>query len=548
VTAAKLILIQGEGPSEYELSSFNTLGRHPDNSVQILDRIVSKEHSRITLGPDGRYIIRDIGSLNGTYVNGEKVGEHGLSHGDQVTLGNTILRFELEEAPQQQRQLRNVTMMPDQVQSQVRSRVRARDRFLPGVEINDVEALRADYEKLRVAHELSKKLSVGTDLDELLQRIVDETFSLIRADRAVILLYDPDTDTLQPRYVKQKRTNEEIRLSQSILDEVRNKKQAVLSSDAMVDERFKAAKSIIMQGIRSTMCVPLLYKDQFLGAMHMDSVLATGVFTEKDLLLFQGIATQAAVAIQNHTLAKKIESEAATRVQFQRLLSPNLVEQIVQGAIQLDEIGTRVDVTMLFADIRGFTPMSERHTPEEMVRTLNEYFEVMVDVLFSHGGTLDKYVGDEIIGLFGAPVAMPDAPLRAVRCALDMLRALDEFNRLRIERNLEAIRVGIGINTGPVIAGAIGSSRTLQYTVIGDAVNVAARLCNVAQPDEILVSQSTMHLCEQYVVADAREPVMVKGKKDALPIYCVTGVLESAPRALTSSQQTQAAVRTTPHT
>lgn len=540
MTAAKLILVSGEGPREQPLSAFNTLGRHPDNSVQILDRIVSKEHCRITVGPQGDYVIRDIGSLNGTYVNGQKVGEHTLAHGDQITLGNTSLRFEVDDAPAQQRQLRNVTMMRDQVQSQVRSRVQASERFLPGSEIDDVDALRADYEKLRVAHELSQKLSVGTDLDELLQRIVDETFSLIRADRAVILLADPDTNDLSPSYVKQKNENEEIRLSSSILDEVKNKKQAVLSSDAMVDERFKAAKSIIMQGIRSTMCVPLLYKDQFLGAMHMDSQLNTGAFTEKDLLLFQGIATQAAIAIQNHRLAKKIESEASTRAQFQRLLSPNLVDQIVQGALQLDESGSEVDVTMLFADIRGFTSMSERHTPEEMVKTLNEYFEVMVDVLFKHGGTLDKYVGDEIIGLFGAPVAIPDSSLRAVRCALDMLRALDEFNRLRTEQNLEPIQIGIGINTGPVIAGAIGSSRTLQYTVIGDAVNVAARLCSVAKAGEILVSESTMQHCREFVVVEERQAVHVKGKSGALPIFRATGVHETAPRTLSSHQSTQA--------
>ena len=527
--AAKLILLRGEGPQQYDLGAFNTLGRHPDNTVQVLDRIVSKEHCRIILGPNGRYMLRDIGSLNGTFVNGEKISEHTLTTGDQISLGNTVLQFEEEAAPDDK--VRKVTMMPGQVQSHVQSSVDANNRFLPAAQINDMNALRTDYEKLRVAHELSQKLSVDTDLDELLQKIVDETFSLIRADRAVILLYDPDTDTLSPRYVTQKREDEEIRLSSSILEEVKNNKKAVLSSDASVDERFKAAKSVIMQGIRSTMCVPLLYSDQLLGAMHMDSMLTSGAFTEKDLLLFQGIATQAAVAIQNHRLAKKIESEAATRAQFQRLLSPNLVDQIVTGALQLDQAGTSIDVTMLFADIRGFTSMSERHTPEEMVTTLNDYFEVMVDVLFHHGGTLDKYVGDEIIGLFGAPVPVPNAAARAVRCALDMHRALEEFNRMRVERRLEPVQIGIGLNSGPVIAGAIGSSRTLQYTVIGDAVNVAARLCSVAKAGETIISESTMHACAGQVIAETRTPVNVKGKSEALPIFNATGMHETGQAA-----------------
>jgi adenylate cyclase len=531
---ARLILVTGEGPSEYPLVAFNTIGRHPDNTVQVLDRIVSKEHCRITRGPHGGYVLRDVGSLNGSYVNGERVTEHKLETGDEITLGNTTLRF--HDDAEQQKPVRNVTMFSDAVQSQVRSRVDASTRFLPAAQITNIESLRADYEKLRIAHELSQKLSFDTDLDEILKRIVDETFQLIKADRAVILLIDPDTEQLAPRYVKQKREGEEIQLSSSILEEVKNNKRAVLSSDAMLDERFKAAKSIIMQGIRSTMCVPLLYGDRLVGAMHMDSLLTTGAFTEKDLTLFQGIAQQAATAIENQRLAKKIEREAGTRAQFQRLLSPNLVDQIVNGALQLDQAGTERDVTMLFADIRGFTAMSERHPPEEMVKTLNDYFEVMVDVLFAHGGTLDKYVGDEIIGLFGAPVALPDAAERAVRCGLAMQEALEEFNRVRESAGAEPIQIGIAINTGPVIAGAIGSSRTLQYTVIGDAVNVASRLCNVAKAGEVLISETTMELTRDRVQAEAQESVQVKGKSKALAIYRVTGIELPDPSATRSTQ------------
>jgi adenylate cyclase len=545
--SGKLILL-GEKTIEYPLTAFNTLGRHPDNSIQVLDRIVSKEHARITLAPNGCWVVRDAGSLNGTMVNGERIGEAVLKDGDRIQLGNTTFQF-ADDSPkkaeaQQAAQRSRVTMMPGQVQSEVRNRIDASKRFLPVADIPDIDTLKADYEKLRVAHELSQKLAIDTDLDRLLQQIVDETFQIIRADRAVILLYDPDSDTLSPAYVRQKRADEEIKLSNTILEEVKRNKAAVLSSDAMVDERFKAAKSIIMQGIRSTMAVPLLVGDQLVGAFHVDSMLASGAFTDKDLLLFSGIATQAAIAIQNFRLAKKIEHEAATRAEFQRLLSPNLVDEIVSGALTLDQAGANREVTMLFADIRGFTSMSERHTPEEMVETLNSYFEFMVDVLFKHGGTLDKYVGDEIIGLFGAPVELPDAPIRAVRCALDMLKALEEFNRTRASAGKEQVKIGIGINTGPVIAGAIGSSRTLQYTVIGDAVNVAARLCSVAKADEIIVSPSTMSQCQMYVTAEQRDPVQVKGKSEPIQIWNITGLREVAAPAVAQRHAT-APFRTT---
>ena len=185
----------------------------------------------------------------------------------------------------------------------------------------------------------------------------------------------------------------------------------MLSSDATMDSRFSGAHSVIMQGIRSTMTVPLLHHDELLGIMHLDSMIATNAFAEKDLQIFAGIASQAAVAIHNSHLARKIEHEAKTRAQFQRLLSPNLVDQVVQGKLQLEKGGALSEVTMLFSDIRGFTSMSESRAPQEIVRMLNEYFELMVDVLFKYEGTLDKFVGDEIIALFGAPVA--DAQRRA---------------------------------------------------------------------------------------------------------------------------------------
>ena len=532
---AKLILL-GDQRAEYELGAFDTLGRHPNNSIQVLDRIVSKEHSRVTRGPNGAHVIRDAGSLNGTWVNGTRVDEHTLKDGDQIQLGNTILRYQADPALAAAAKPKKVTMMPGQVQSEIRSKVQVSNHFLPAAQIQNIDTLRADYEKLRIAHELSQKLAVDSDLDRLLQKVVDETFALIRADRAIILLIEDDGE-LTPRYIRQKR-DEEVKLSGSILEEVRRSKQAVLCSDAMVDERFKAAKSIIMQGIRSTMCVPMLVGDELVGVFHMDSQLASGAFTEKDLMLFSGVANQAAIAIQNYRLAKKIEEEAGTRAQFQRLLSPNLVDQIVTGALQLDQGGQRRDVTMLFADIRGFTSMSERHTPEQMVQTLNDYFEVVVDILFRNGGTLDKYVGDEIIGLFGAPVALPDSPLHAVRCSLGMFKALEEFNRMRQAKGEEPIQIGIGLNTGPVIAGAIGSSQTLQYTVIGDAVNVAARLCSVAKAGEIIVSQSTMAQVAPHVIAETCEPVRVKGKSEPLQIYRITGLRDQGVPSQVPTQVT----------
>ena len=165
---------------------------------------------------------------------------------------------------------------------------------------------------------------------------------------------------------------------------------------------------------------------------------------------------------------------------------------------------------------------------------LNEYFELMVDVIFKHEGTLDKFVGDEIVALFGAPVALPNAEIKAVECALDMIMVLAEFNRVRAAEGKEEIKIGVGVNTGSVVTGAIGSSRALQYTAIGDAVNTASRLCSVAKANEILVSEATFSRVQSVVNATALTPVRVKGKTDVLRVWNITSMRTPDWRAETT--------------
>src|SRR4029078_297788 len=147
---------------------------------------------------------------------------------------------------------------------------------------------------------------------------------------------------------------------------------------------------------------------------------------------------------------------------------------------------------------------------------INECFERMVDVVFKYEGTLDKFVGDEVIALFGAPVPMKNAEVQAVQCALDMMRVLSAWNRTRAPEGQHEITIGIGINTGLVVTGAIGSSRALQYTAIGDAVNNASPLCRVAQAGQIILSEATFGKVQGSVAAVPLPPVRVKGKADEL--------------------------------
>jgi len=526
---AKLFVEGSDGRHEYDLGDVTTIGRHPDNAVQILDRIVSKEHAQILRLENGGFLYRDLGSLNGSFYQGERISERILQEGDALTLGSTHLVFKRD--PTGAAVLENVMIAPSANETLLRQQLRTRPgsrEFLPEKDITDIEVLRRDYEKLRLAHELGHSIGLEVDLDVLLEKIITKAFDLIPADRGVILLLEEGVPRPRIARTRDGRT-EQIVLSRSILSEVVQQKTAVLSADASLDSRFQGAHSIILQGIRSTMTVPLLHREELLGVMHLDSKVVSGAFGEKDLHLFAGIASQAAAAIHNTMLARKIEQEARTRAQFQRLLSPNLVEQVVAGKLELAKGGALQEVTALFADIRGFTAMAERRAPQDLVRMLNEYFEMMVDVIFQHEGTLDKFVGDEIIALFGAPVALPHAELQAVECALGMMRALKEWNRTRASEGQDEIHIGIGINTGPVVTGAIGSSRALQYTAIGDAMNLASRLCGAAKSDQILISGATHGKIADRVAAVAMPPMRFKNKAEEQKVFNLIGLRGAPP-------------------
>lgn len=515
---AKLIVItSNDERQEFELSAFNSIGRHPDNTIQILDRIISKEHAHIQRGADGRYMLKDQQSLNGTTIKGERVGEHLLENGDEILMGSTRLVFvhEPEESA-----LQKVTIAPGLTESHIRQKISAASGdFLPERDISREDVLRRDYERLRIGLELSRAVGSAPDLDNLLPKIVDKTFELVGADRGVILLMDENGD-LKPSYAKiREGRDDDIVLSKTVTKEVLQSKTAVLSSDATMDDRFSGAHSIIMQGIRSTMTVPLLDGDDILGIMHLDSQIATNAFSEKDLQICTNVASQAANMIKNTQLAEQMHAEEEKRRNMARLIPPSVVDQVMKGELTIEKGGRLSEITMLFSDIRGFTSMSDGRPPQEVVSTLNEYFEVMVEILFKHGGTLDKFVGDEIIGLFGAPIPLEDAAYKAVSCALDMQRSLKELNKTRESEGLQRLEIGIGINTGNVITGAIGSTKALQYTAIGDAMNVASRLVGVAKTGEIIISEHTRKQLGNRIIVDDPFTVKVKGKAAELSVY-----------------------------
>ena len=512
--------------TEFPLGENNVLGRSTTASVRLADREVSRKHTQIDKEGDD-YVLRDLGSSNGTFLNGKRIfGPTKLKDGDEVVIGTSKLEFRLGRGGVKPK---NAEIVHDEdVKKELEgvvARVGAKANFAPVDQVNDMSQLKRDYERLRIGHEFSNYVRLERDLNELLTRILQIAFDLIPCDNGVILLRDAQSHELVIQAMRQRKPGQgKVLVSDTLLAQVQATKEGVLTSDAIADERFASSHSIIALGVRSAMAVPLLSSsgDEVKGIMFLDSRERIAAFTTKDLEVLTAVAAQASVALDNSEYARALEHEAAQKAMLSRFLSPALVEQAARGAIDIEKGGKLTELTILFSDIRGFTAMSEHLPPQEVVSMLNEYFEVMVDVVFDHGGILDKFIGDAIMALFGAPFAKPDDATRAVQAAVAMQRKVVEFNRARIEAGKPPIRAGIGVHTGTVVVGNMGSSKALSYTAIGDGVNLASRLCGLAAADMVVISQECADRAgKEHFELEALPPAKVKNREQPVTIYKV---------------------------
>ncbi|HXN42234.1 MAG TPA: adenylate/guanylate cyclase domain-containing protein [Myxococcaceae bacterium] len=515
---------------DFDLAEKNTLGRHANNTLRLVDREVSKEHASIERMPAGGFLLRDLGSSNGTFVNGRRVKELNLREGDEISLGNSRLVF--HEGQKGGSSSPNVTVVAsDQSMPAFLAQIEHVEEaeFRPAEKLTDIGALRLDYEKLRIAHEFHRQVGLERDQRSLLDKIINVAFQLLAADNAVLFLVDQRTGSLVPQMVRNRRKDsEEVIVSETVLKRVIETRQAVLTADAIIDSRFKSSESIVAQGIRSAMAVPLLTKGDLKGVLFLDTRERTNAFSEKDLKILSGIASQAAIALENADLARKIETEAVTRAELSRFLSPAVAEMVVKGQVELLRAGRLAEVSVLFADIRGFTTMAESESPQETVLMLNSFFTAMAQVIFRNEGNLDKFIGDCVMAVWGSPSSHPDDAARALRAAMEMQAETEALNRTRTAAGQRPISIGVGVNTGQAVVGYMGSSERHEYTAIGDSVNIAARLCGMAKPGEVLATESSVKMAGRGFEATALPAAQVKGKEKGVVIYKVTGVEASS--------------------
>ncbi|HDQ25743.1 MAG TPA: HAMP domain-containing protein [bacterium] len=220
-----------------------------------------------------------------------------------------------------------------------------------------------------------------------------------------------------------------------------------------------------------------------------------------------------------NTTAKSLQEKELLKGAFSTYVSSKVMEEILKDPKKLSLHGKRIKATMLFTDIRGFTSMSENLEPEAVVSVINEYLTLQTDKVFKWEGLLDKYVGDCVMAVYGIPVPHDDDSYRAVRTAMDIRESTFKLNAIRERRGQQTVGIGIGVNTGDVVSGNMGSPQKMDYTVIGDHVNLAARLEANAPAGTVYVSHSTYLETKDRIIYEEREPIMVKGKKDPVKIY-----------------------------
>jgi adenylate cyclase len=300
---------------------------------------------------------------------------------------------------------------------------------------------------------------------------------------------------------------------------VMGERAALLSQDAAADASL-ASESIVSQGIRSTICAPLITDAAVYGVLYADRLDPLTWFTRDDLQLVTAVAAQTALAVQSARAHERLAREEVARATYGRFMPDYVVKQILADPASIKLGGVNQTVTVLFADIRGFTRMSEHTSPERVVHLLNRYFTTMSEIILKHGGTVDKYIGDGLMALFGAPQAAPDDAAGAVSAAVEMQEAMTQVNADLRGAGLAEVSIGIGLHTGEATVGYIGSERRSEYTAIGDTVNVSARLETHARPGEILLSQETRNAAgELPYVFVPREPIRVKNRETPIKIF-----------------------------
>ncbi len=478
------------------------IGRSPDNDIVLNNVIVSRSHALVRLDGNEAFV-EDNNSRNGISVNRLRVTRERLNDGDSVQVGPFEIRFE---------------------DRAVQSVVIDDNKYFPlAAEAREVLADSPDIGlDLREFYRITKRLNAIVGFRDLLDAVMEEVLRAVPAQRAMLLLQR--NNELVPMIVHPN-DQQELVMSSSMVRKVMEDHEAVLTRDARLD--FGGTQSIISANIRSAICVPLIADGRTIGLINVDSP-GRDQFGERERDMLIAVANQAAIHIERAQLFERLQQQEQQRQLFERFVSPNIAQDVARYFLEHGRLREpqELTVTVLFADVKDFSSLSERLKPREVQDILNEYLHEMTEVIFRHGGTLDKYIGDGIMALFGAPpldtaLTAEAHAVRAVDAALGMIAA---HRRLIEKRDASrAFDFRIGINTGPVYAGFFGTRQRLEYTVLGDAVNTASRIEGKAEPNTVLISDATLAMLGDRFGVEERGEMELKGKAQRVRTFKVLG-------------------------
>jgi len=490
------------------------IGKLLENNLVLSDDTISRRHCRLVRSRN-TYKVIDNKSTNGTFVNGKKISEKELVEGDTISIGQTHLKFvpHKREATFQDIDDQKISMV---------------------VPLSDL-SLKVEQPVLKTEEpnflaamvELGRTLIASQNMEESFEKLADVIYEFVKPEKIAIFYYNDKQDDLNLRYFSShdRRKKSQIKISKTIALNAIHEKVAILSSNTRDDERFDRSKSIIIYGITSVISVPIWTKDAIFGLIYIDTTSFARLFLEKDLQMMSIIANFAGFALEAFNNTEKLNREKKLRARFERYHSPSVVSRLME--FQDDKTGEMMpyrenEASILFVDIVGFTPLAEKMKPIEVGLFLNNFFTEMTEVIFHNQGTLDKFIGDAIMAVFGVPFEYKNHAEQALNSALEMMDKLQEINRnIPKERK---IQIRIGINCGKVISGDFGSPKRVDYTVLGNAVNIASRLeSEVAAADEIVVTEEVHSKTKGKFEFESLGKKKLTGITDPVHIYKVTG-------------------------
>ena len=506
-----LIVNQRGATHEYKLFEGRAIvGRGQNCDVVINDESISRQHASLVIGRE-QVEVTDLQSRNGTYVDGRAVREATLQGGEPLSFGDVTATIE------RRADVSAATPKPQSFSADHTMYRQLGDTSPPTSAVRIVEAPRL----INLLSEVARTLVATRPVQDILNRVIDLLLAHVPAERACLALAQPGTQALTSQIVRRAdgRPSQPVQISRTVLEITLSQRIAVLTSDAHQDPRFDGSQSVLLSDVRSLICGPLYAGEELIGLLYVDNPVSRQ-FAEADLELFSAIANYAAVAITQGRLAERLREESERRERLQRYHSPAVVERIMaqrqgEGADVLPAQDR--DISVLFADLVGFTSLSETLPPADVAALLNRFFSEMTEAIFAEEGTVDKFIGDAILAVFGAPVEQTDHARRAVRAAQAMRRAVARLNAA----GGQPLRVRYAINSGVAIAGDVGSARRREYTVLGDVVNTAARLEALAQPDQIIVSRATYDRITPAIAATPLGEVSIRGRAAKVEILSV---------------------------